>query len=52
VVEGAWSVVATGGDAGWIISGIGGLSIQVDPDLTLHGLRLVAQQNTSTVHPG
>ncbi len=33
-------VVATGGDAEWIISGIGE-SIVVDPDLTLHGLRLV-----------
>ena len=33
-------VVATGGDAGWIVSGIGG-KIAVDPDLTLHGLRLV-----------
>ena len=33
-------VVATGGDAEWIISGIGE-RISVDPDLTLHGLRLV-----------
>ena len=33
-------VVATGGDAGWIIAGIGE-EIAVDPDLTLHGLRLV-----------
>lgn len=34
-------VVATGGDAAWIMSGIQE-SIPVDPDLTLHGLRIVA----------
>jgi type III pantothenate kinase len=34
------SVVATGGDAEWIISGMGEVII-TDPDLTLHGLRLV-----------
>jgi type III pantothenate kinase len=34
-------VVATGGDAGWIMSGMKE-SIPVDPDLTLHGLRIVA----------
>ena len=33
-------IVATGGDAEWIISGMGE-RIAVDPDLTLHGLRLV-----------
>ena len=33
-------VVATGGDAEWIISGMGE-RIVVDPDLTLHGLRIV-----------
>ena len=33
-------IVATGGDAEWIIAGMGE-SITVDPDLTLHGLRLV-----------
>ena len=33
-------VVATGGDAEWIISGMGE-DIVTDPDLTLHGLRLV-----------
>lgn len=33
-------IVATGGDAGWIIAGMGE-HIIVDPDLTLHGLRLV-----------
>ena len=33
-------VVATGGDAEWIISGMSERII-VDPDLTLHGLRLV-----------
>jgi len=33
-------VVATGGDAEWIISGMGE-DIPTDPDLTLHGLRLV-----------
>jgi type III pantothenate kinase len=37
-------VVATGGDAGWIISGIEE-RIMVDPDLTLHGLRLVGNLN-------
>ena len=34
------SVVATGGDAEWIISGMGE-DIITDPDLPLHGLRLV-----------
>ncbi|MBX7210606.1 MAG: type III pantothenate kinase [Verrucomicrobiaceae bacterium] len=33
-------VVATGGDAEWIVAGMAG-KIIVDPDLTLHGLRLV-----------
>lgn len=33
-------IVATGGDAGWITSGMGE-AIVVDPDLTLHGLRIV-----------
>ncbi|MEZ5384172.1 MAG: type III pantothenate kinase [Prosthecobacter sp.] len=33
-------IVATGGDAEWIIAGMGE-SIAVEPDLTLHGLRLV-----------
>lgn len=33
-------IVATGGDAEWIVSGLGE-SIAVDPDLTLHGLRIV-----------
>lgn len=33
-------IVATGGDAEWIISGMNE-HILVDPDLTLHGLRLV-----------
>ncbi len=33
-------IVATGGDAEWIISGMGE-RIVTDPDLTLHGLRLV-----------
>lgn len=33
-------IVATGGDAEWIVSGMGG-KIATDPDLTLHGLRLV-----------
>lgn len=33
-------IVATGGDAAWIISGMDE-KITVDPDLTLHGLRLV-----------
>lgn len=38
--EGATHIVATGGDAEWIMSRIPG-GIAVDPDLTLHGLRLV-----------
>lgn len=38
--EDATHIVATGGDAEWIISGMGE-AIAVDPDLTLHGLRLV-----------
>lgn len=33
-------IVATGGDAEWIVSGMEE-TIAVDPDLTLHGLRLV-----------
>ncbi|MFM7605457.1 MAG: type III pantothenate kinase [Prosthecobacter sp.] len=33
-------IVATGGDAAWIVSGMEG-GILVDADLTLHGLRLV-----------
>jgi type III pantothenate kinase len=37
-------VVATGGDAGWIIAGMEE-RIKVDPDLTLHGLRLVGNLN-------
>ena len=37
-------VVATGGDASWIISGMEE-RITVDPDLTLHGLRLVGNLN-------
>jgi type III pantothenate kinase len=37
------AIVATGGDAEWIISGMKGSPIIVDPDLTLHGLRLVGQ---------
>lgn len=37
-------IVATGGDAEWIVSGIGE-PIAVDPDLTLHGLRIVGSQH-------
>ncbi len=37
-------VVATGGDAEWIIAGMSE-QITVDPDLTLHGLRLVGRQS-------
>lgn len=33
-------LVATGGDAAWIVSGLEE-TVAVDPDLTLHGLRLV-----------
>ncbi len=39
-LAGSPHIVATGGDAGWIIAGMGE-RITVDPDLTLHGLRLV-----------
>jgi len=38
-------VVATGGDAEWIISGMAERII-VDPDLTLHGLRIVGNQHS------
>jgi type III pantothenate kinase len=37
-------IVATGGDAEWIVSGMEE-DIPVDPDLTLHGLRLVGNMN-------
>lgn len=37
-------VVATGGDAGWIIAGMSE-SITVDSELTLHGLRLLGNQH-------
>jgi type III pantothenate kinase len=40
----ALHLVATGGDAGWIIAGMEE-QIKVDPDLTLHGLRLVGNLN-------
>lgn len=40
-------IVATGGDAGWIISGMED-DITVDPDLTLHGLRLVGNLRALT----
>lgn len=36
-------VVATGGDAEWIVTGVPGVGA-VDPDLTLHGLRLLANR--------
>jgi len=38
-------VVATGGDAEWIMAGLNE-KIPVDPDLTLHGLRLVGNLNS------
>jgi type III pantothenate kinase len=38
-------IVATGGDAEWIISGMSE-RIVVDPDLTLHGLRIVGNQHS------
>lgn len=37
-------IVATGGDAQWITSGIPE-SISTDPDLTLHGLRIIGNLN-------
>lgn len=40
-------IVATGGDAEWITSGMEG-DIAVDPDLTLHGLRLVGNLRALT----
>lgn len=39
------AVVATGGDCEWIMRGIEGV-LAVDPDLTLHGLRLVGNLAT------
>lgn len=39
-------VIATGGDAQWIVSGMAE-AIAVDPDLTLHGLRLVGNLSAS-----
>lgn len=42
-------IVATGGDAAWIVSGLGE-DITVDPDLTLHGLRLVGNLHPLTPH--
>ena len=36
-------IVATGGDVEWIVSGMTGVQF-VDPDLTLHGLRLLANR--------
>lgn len=43
------TVVATGGDAEWIVAGVAGIHV-VDPDLTLHGLRLTANLRTLS-HP-
>jgi type III pantothenate kinase len=42
-------IVATGGDAPWIVSGLGE-DIAVDPDLTLHGLRLVGNLHPLPPH--
>lgn len=42
-------IVATGGDAAWIVSGLGE-DIAVDSDLTLHGLRLVGNLQPLTPH--
>ncbi len=39
------AVVATGGDAEWIVAGMAEVRA-VDPDLTLHGLRLLANRTT------
>jgi type III pantothenate kinase len=41
---GSAHIVATGGDAAWIVSGLTE-QIIVDPDLTLHGLRLVGNRH-------
>ncbi len=46
-------VVATGGDADWIVGGLEGCgAIAVDPDLTLHGLRLVGNLHAPSTHHG
>lgn len=37
-------LVATGGDASWIIGGLGE-PVLVDPDLTLHGLRILGERS-------
>lgn len=42
-------IVATGGDASWIVSGLRE-DIAVDPDLTLHGLRLVGNLHPLPPH--
>ena len=42
-------IVATGGDAAWIVSGMRE-TIAVDPDLTLHGLRLVGNLHLQSPH--
>jgi type III pantothenate kinase len=47
--EGPVHIVATGGDAAWIVSGLN-QDIAVDPDLTLHGLRLVGNLHPSSPH--
>ncbi len=39
-------VVATGGDARFLAARVGGLFDVVDPDLTLHGLRVIAALNS------
>jgi type III pantothenate kinase len=47
--QGPIHIVATGGDASWIVSGLDE-SIAVDPDLTLHGLRLVGNLHALSHH--
>jgi type III pantothenate kinase len=45
-----WKLVATGGDAQWITEGMEE-SISVEPDLTLHGLRLVGNLARGVASP-
>lgn len=47
--QGPVHIVATGGDASWIISGLDE-TIIVDSDLTLHGLRLVGNLHAPSHH--
>ena len=43
--KGKVRVIATGGDARWVSRQLPGAFAAVDPDLTLHGLRVIAARN-------